>query len=182
MTPGKLELPGPARGKGPTMQRRDAKADGSHPEAPKEKMPRHRPRSHPDAKTQRTIARPLRDWRSRRAAAFGSDVAGGPRAEEVALETRQLGIQDFQARIQDLLAHEDYTGAAALKETMERETAVREAEQRTDGEQKERLGDRVPEASIATPQKQAQLDATTDGAEGRAATGTGSPGADKGSA
>ena len=86
------------------------------------------------------------------------------------METRQPGVQDFEARIQDLLAHKDYRGAAALKETMERETAVREAEQRTEGEQKERLGDRVPEASPATPQKQAQLDATTDGAEEDAAT------------
>ena len=42
--------------------------------------------------------------------------------------------------------------------------------QRTEGVQKERLGDRVPEASSATPQKQTQMDATTDGAEEVTAT------------
>lgn len=94
-----------------------------------------------DGPTDRRIfARPSRQRRSRRSAAPRSEVAGRPRTEQGALEARQLSKQELEARIKELLAREEYASATALKEAMEREAADREAEQRAEGEQKERPG------------------------------------------
>lgn len=143
-----LHPPGSARDSGVTMQREGAKADASHAEAPKKHIPRLCPDSLADALKPCTHAASVQDGRILRAAACDSELA----------------LQDFETWIQSFVACRDFKGAAALQGCMMWETNERKAVHRTEIVQEERLGEQVAEASPATPQKQTQLDATTDGA------------------